>query len=387
MKSYLTRSASPASTGDTIKISKREVERVVAVEVQSVMKKKENELDALINSIQQQLDQGLSSDSSMKLLQNRMMLVSQRAEKALAHLNEMPTSSFQMPSSSSQMPTSSFQMPTTSSQCSTPPLQALTPPLADSPVVDSHLEVKNVRTLSEKDPGVTEFMENTKKEFARLRAENAAFKAALEDIRDRATPSPTTLRRQPGVIEGLAKLMHIKKEPVDPAEEMNPSTTVPVPVPPVKRVKEECPSSEADRITKRIKSEPVQLTHPPLPQLPVPICIPSEAARYNHPPKLKVDLALITNPAPQLSVVWSLAENDPNAPPMDTYSVFFTAEQRLGCGVFGEWQNLTEHPAGPLPMLALIPKYNPGHKICVTVVGKDKFGRYGPFSKVACAYS
>lgn len=333
---------------------------MVEAQVNSVMKKKEGMLDSLINTYQQQLDQG----ASLKKLETRMMTVTEKAEKVLAHLNEAPTPPFLSPTSAVSAPT---------------------PPLADTTVGCSHLEVKNVRTLSQtslsaEDASVSEFMENTRKQFERLHAENAALKAAFEDIRERTTPSPT-IRRQTGVIEGLAKLMHIKKEPVDPPEDICAQTTMPM-----KRTKEEFLSPEADRNAKRIKSEPVEMPYPPLPQLPIPECVPSEAARYNLPPRLKVDLALIKNPSPQLSVVWSQEVSDYCGPPMDTYSVFFTAEQVSGCGFFEEWQNLGEHSASSLPMFSLIPEYRPGHKICVTVVGKDRFGRYGPFSKVACAY-
>lgn len=348
---------------------------MVEAEVQSAMKKKENTLDALMDKIQQQLDHGMSCEASIKILQTRMVAVAERAEKALAHLNETPTPPFQSPTPPLQTPTSPFHTPTTH-------FQTPTPPLADAPVVRSHLEVNNVRSLSQtslsvEGSSVSEFMENTKKEFERLHAENAALRAAFEDIRERASPSPTAMRRQPGVMEGLAKLMHIKKEPADPPEDVYPKATVPM-----KRIKEEFPCPEAEHNSKRIKLEPTE--HPPLPQLPIPVSVPSEAARYNIPPRLKVDVALIKNPSPQLTVWWDLEDKGYIAPPMNSYSVFFTAEQVYG---FEEWKIRAECKAVPLPTYSLITPDSPsGKKICVTVVGKDQFGRYGPFSNVACAY-
>ncbi|KAJ0000811.1 hypothetical protein NQD34_005831, partial [Periophthalmus magnuspinnatus] len=126
--------------------------------------------------------------------------------------------------------------------------------------------------------------------------------------------------------------------------------------------------------------------YPPLPVLPFPSSLPPEAATYSIPPRLKVDLALIKNPTPQLSLVWTLEEDEPNVPPMDTYSIYTSTEVAVGSGVFDVWEKLGERPAEPLPMFFSYIKFKPGHKICVSVIGKDVFGRYGPHSKVACVY-
>lgn len=334
---------------------------MIEVEVKNAMKKKEHALDALIETIQQQLDHGMSSEASVKLLQVKMNLVADRAEKALTHLNETPSPSF--PSSSSLLPSQ-------------------TPPVVDSTEPQSQLEGKNIRTLGESLEGssVSEFMENTKKQFERLHAENAALKAAFEDIqRERATPSPTVRRTSGQVMEGLAKLMHIKREPTDPPDDMSPTATVSV-----KRTNEELMPPEGDRNIKRIKQEPME-PHPPLPQLPVPMCPPAEAAQYNLPPRLKIELAHIRNPSPQISVMWKWGEWEAKSPPMSTVKVFFTTEPYLGCGYFEPWQEAAEVEVSEMPM-TMISHYRAGHKICVTVVCKDMFDRYGPFSKVECAY-
>lgn len=349
MKSVF-RSAPPSSSGERIKISKREVQRLIEVEVKNAMKKKEQTVDALIASVQQQLDQGMSSEATLQMLQNRMRIIEERAEKALAHLNMSPSSV----------------------------LPPQTPPIADSTEPQSQLEVKNTKSVGDEGASYKEFMESTNKRFEELHRENAAMRAVIEDLqRESSTPSPTP-RRPPGLMEGLAKLMHIKREPTDPPDFMFSTATGSV-----KRTKEEIMSPQDDPSTKRIKQEPMDPIFPPLPVLPTPRVLSPKAALYKLPPTPIITLAHIKNPSPQISVMWQWNDTDPRCPPMETVRIFFSTKPIISSGPFEEWQELNE--ANHKSRLAMITEYRAGHKICVAVVFKDNFGRYGPFSKIECA--
>ncbi|KAL0992536.1 hypothetical protein UPYG_G00094650 [Umbra pygmaea] len=120
---------------------------------------------------------------------------------------------------------------------------------------------------------------------------------------------------------------------------------------------------------------------PPLPATPFPSSIPLEAASHSIPPKPVVHLARIQNPTPCLVITWRVTESEPAPSDMDSYSIYISQESRHGSGIFPSWRNVGVVKALALPMAVTVTKYQSGTTF-VTVVGKDRYGRYGPYSDI-----
>lgn len=62
-----------------------------------------------------------------------------------------------------------------------------------------------------------------------------------------------------------------------------------------------------------------------------------------------------------------------------------SVEKDRGSRVFSSWTEIGLVQDRPLPICAMISKFKPGYNVAVAVVGKDKFGRYGPYSDIVSA--
>ncbi|XP_035511545.1 activating transcription factor 7-interacting protein 2 isoform X2 [Morone saxatilis] len=343
-KRLTSESATSGASDKRIKFSQSEVQTLIEQEVRSAVEKNETKLQGLIETIQQ-----LDYESSIQKLEARINTITERAEAALACMTKTKS----------------------------PPSSVVNRDIVRSESQDETMETVSQNKTSmkrvEKSGELFETMETAKKELKKMRADNEAFTAAITNLSEKLPPPVIPPHGSPE-----RKGLVIKMEPKEQQEQEN--TSKQFEEPKAERVKAECLSPGSEHTG----THQAKLLYPPLPATPFPSILSAEATAYNIPQRVEVQLALIRKPA-TLSVLWKLGEIDPSAPPMDSYNVFMTTEKTKGSCVFASWRSLGEMVAIPLPMCAMISKYKPGHKVCVAVVGKDKFGRYGPYSKVVTA--
>uniref|UniRef100_A0A8C9YSY1 Activating transcription factor 7-interacting protein Fn3 domain-containing protein n=1 Tax=Sander lucioperca TaxID=283035 RepID=A0A8C9YSY1_SANLU len=363
MKRLPSRPASSGASDKKIKLSQSKVQTLVEQEVYAAVKKNETKLQGLI----EQLDPPVDYESSIQKLEARINTVTKRAEAAIAYITKTQEMS---------------------------PL----PSLFNVKFISADFEDEIQETRSQTDKKsmgnsreLFKMMETTNKALKKMHADKAALKDAIADFSEEQPPPVLTPYGSPEC-KGLTRFIkqepddeHMKKEPEDKQGKKNSVESKQCEEPKAKRIKEECLSPPgSSNYPKYTDFEQDRPSYPPLPATPFPSILSMEAALYNIPQRLVVRVALIRHP-PGLSVLWNVEEEDPSAPPMDSYSVYMTMEKVKGSNVFPNWRTAGEVRAIPLPTCVLITKYKPGHRMCVAVVGKDKFGRYGPYSKVITA--
>ncbi|XP_073351423.1 uncharacterized protein atf7ip2 isoform X2 [Pagrus major] len=348
MKRLPSSSDSFGASDKKIKFSQSEVQTLIEQEVRSVLKNNETKLQGLYENIQHL--EHVDYESSIKKLEARVNTVSQRAEAALAYMAKKKKKS---------------------------PL----PSLVNVDIMRSESEDENKETsvsqkkmsvecMDSKSGELNKLMETTKTAVDKMQAEKKALTAAVADLNKEPSPPLHTPYGSPD-----CKGLDIKKEP----ENIEVSRQLEEP-----KVKAGCSSSGHSNCSERSDLNQDKPLYPPLPAITFTSVISTEMASYNIPQRPEVRLALIRNP-PSLSVLWNVSQKDPLAPPLDSYSVYMTMEKVKGSGVFPKWSSIGEVKAIDLPMCVMVSKYKPGRKVCVTVVGKDIFGRYGPYSEVVTA--
>ncbi|XP_058272481.1 activating transcription factor 7-interacting protein 1 isoform X3 [Hemibagrus wyckioides] len=119
---------------------------------------------------------------------------------------------------------------------------------------------------------------------------------------------------------------------------------------------------------------------PPFPHTPFPHQLPAAAASKSMPQKPVVKVAAIKNPR-GIALLWNVEEEDPDAAAMDCYYIYVT--QQRSDGTFSKWKTMGVIKAMPLPMACRVAAGSSRDKtLCFLIIGKDMYGRYGPYSDV-----
>ncbi|XP_027012661.1 activating transcription factor 7-interacting protein 2 isoform X3 [Tachysurus fulvidraco] len=119
---------------------------------------------------------------------------------------------------------------------------------------------------------------------------------------------------------------------------------------------------------------------PPFPDTPFPDQLPVAAASKSMPQKPVVKVAAIKNPQ-GIALLWNVEEEDPDAAAMDCYYIYVT--QQRSDGTFSKWKTMGVIKAMPLPMACRVAAERSRNKtLCFLIIGKDVYGRYGPYSDV-----
>ncbi|XP_029109996.1 activating transcription factor 7-interacting protein 2 isoform X2 [Scleropages formosus] len=118
---------------------------------------------------------------------------------------------------------------------------------------------------------------------------------------------------------------------------------------------------------------------PPLPTPLFPAKLPAVAATKNLPQQLELKVAQIMNPK-GIGLLWTVDKVDPNTAPLDSYHLYISQDN--GLSSFSEWKNLGVLKALPLPMACRLSNCTPGQRCCFSIVARDIYGRFGPYSKV-----
>ncbi|KAG7283534.1 hypothetical protein CRUP_012594 [Coryphaenoides rupestris] len=343
--------------------SKAEVREMVKTEVQNAKKQSHAQLDGLLETIQQ-LSNDTHYERAVGQLEIQIEKLKRRADAAIDHVMKLDANSSQ--------DTPQLKIPRPSTAGTAKSKVSRSDLGDDSALTASHSKHSSVNTgdTAVKDNRkLLQAMEATRSTMIMMQANNEALKSIRDDFKEEtSTPCEghkfDEMHAVP-IEEWDRMLAVVKEEPQEQPICMNIETE----------------PLDQDESSSHKHPEQKASVYPPLPDRPFPSILNMEAASYNIPSRLGLKLALIRKP-PGLSVLWNVEEEDPSAPPMDSYSVYMSVEKEKGGGVFPEWITLGEVNAIPLPMCIMIVKFKPGFKTCFVVVGKDVFGRYGPYSEI-----
>ncbi|XP_057201137.1 activating transcription factor 7-interacting protein 2 isoform X3 [Triplophysa rosa] len=164
------------------------------------------------------------------------------------------------------------------------------------------------------------------------------------------------------------------QQKMEVSEQPKPSSKPPTPI----KAESQCVKEE-DSSSGQLDEEDWHSKLSPFPDTPFPKELPLAAASHNLPQKPIVKLARIGR-VREIGIAWNVDVKDPHAAEMDRYYIYVANEQKNG--TFSAWKCLGVIKAMPLPMACKVSDCKGDKRLCFIVVGKDIFGRYGPYSDI-----
>ncbi|XP_062840848.1 activating transcription factor 7-interacting protein 2 isoform X2 [Trichomycterus rosablanca] len=122
---------------------------------------------------------------------------------------------------------------------------------------------------------------------------------------------------------------------------------------------------------------------PLLPDTPFPHQLPAVALTKSMPQQPVVKVARIDNPR-GIMLLWNVEKEDPDPTPMECYFIY--AAQQRDDGTFNKWKTIGEIKAMPLPMACRVAASARNKTIFFVIIGKDVYGRYGPYSEICAVW-
>ncbi|XP_041085147.1 activating transcription factor 7-interacting protein 2-like isoform X2 [Polyodon spathula] len=119
-------------------------------------------------------------------------------------------------------------------------------------------------------------------------------------------------------------------------------------------------------------------TLPPLPETAVPLDLPAVAASFNMPQKPELKVTNIENPK-GVGILWDLSQVDTSVASIQSYCLHVLYENANVRKL--RWRSIGVIKAIQLPMCCRLTKVSPG-RYHFAVVGKDIYGRFGPYSDI-----
>ncbi|XP_045070284.1 activating transcription factor 7-interacting protein 2 [Coregonus clupeaformis] len=357
---------SPDSDQPTKMFSKYEVQGLLQQEVHSAMKQSESKMESLLERVQL-LECEPKYDLAIRKLEAHIKKVKRRGDAAISYVRMLGTPGGTLTHNQRMLGSGSVDLTETETERG---LSSVDINRSDSDEEDR--KKKSVDGFWQK------MMSNKKAPDRKTEMERNGEK--------HSSPPPTSPPLSPVLFPQVPKV-EASAVPVTGPPVMSPAPEVPVKTESAVKmensVKTEDSSSSSPPVSPRLpvalRVPPTQsellFRLPPLPPTPLPPSLPLEAASHSIPQKPLVHLARIRNPSPCLVIHWRVTEEDPAAPDMDSYSIYISQDS------YPSWRNVGVVKALALPMAVTVTKYQSG-TTNVIVVGKDRYGRYGPYSDV-----